>query len=237
MPNDLPIYLANKSIRHLNLCEPESKSICKCEVCARLLASHAFVSHVHHVPYMLTCLRALCAYFPSVPAYLRAFGFFYMPHVISFFMCVTRFHFLRALRGFHFSLDLLAFIFLCAIFFLCALGAFIFLRVVRALIFLRAFISLRALHTFIFYVPHISTSLTCLRVLRAHMPYAFIFLRAYLPSYFYVLMFLHFFTCLTCLHLFKCLHFFIFIMCLHFFTCLHFIGLPKRGPVNLGLSY
>ena len=149
---------------------------------------------------------------------------------------------------------------LCAIFFLRALGVFIFLRVVRALIFSRAFISQRALHTFIFYVPHISTALTCLRVLRAHMPYvpaclrafasyvpwfftclhfctcllALIFLRAYVPS---------FFTCLTCLHLFKCLHFFTFIMCLHFltcltcFTCLHFIGLPKRGPVNLGLNY
>lgn len=61
---------------------------------------------------------------------------------------------------------------LYAIFFLRALGAFIFLTVVRALIFLRAFISLRALHTFIFfYVPHISASLTCLRGLRAHMPY------------------------------------------------------------------
>lgn len=117
MRNDLPIYLiylANKSIRHLNVCEPESKSICKCEVCARLLASHVFVSHLHHVPYVLTCLCALCAYFT-----LRA----YLPWCLCLFLhasCDFNFYvryvlsFLRALRVFNFSRDLLAFIFLCA---------------------------------------------------------------------------------------------------------------------------
>ena len=64
-----------------------------------------------------TCLRAYVLYvltLPYVPTCLGAFVFFYMPHVISIFMCVTYFHFLRALRVFNFSRDLLAFIFLCA---------------------------------------------------------------------------------------------------------------------------
>ena len=65
----------------------------------------------------LTCLRAYVLYvltLPYVSAFLRVFVFFQMPLVISFFLCVRYFHFLRTLRAFNFSRDLLAFIFLCA---------------------------------------------------------------------------------------------------------------------------
>ena len=145
-----------------------------------------------------------------MPAYLRAFVFFYLPHVISFFMCVTYFHFLRALPAFNFSRDLLAlssyvpichFLFTCLRclhFFTCRTCSNFFtcLHFSACLIYIHF---LCALHIYVSYVPSCFTRshalrafvlllLTCLEFL-----HAFIFLGAYLPSSFYVLMFLHFF--------------------------------------------
>ena len=102
----------------------------------------SYVPRVLSCPTYLTCLRALFAHVPYVPAclwYLRVF-LFYMPYVPSFFKCP---HFYTCLTRFYF------FTYLVRLHFLRALRAFIFLRV---------------LHAFIFYMPHVSSFihvLTC----------------------------------------------------------------------------
>ena len=65
-----------------------------------------------------------------------------------------------------------------------------------------------ASRAFILYVPHMPTSLTCLRALRAHVPACFPFFYVhYVPSFSTYLVCLHFFkyfqflACLTCFHL------------------------------------
>ena len=92
-------------------------------------------------------------------------------------------------------------------------------------------------------VSHVTSyhmCLTCLRALRAHMPYVPSCLRAftsyvssffcmpYVPSVFYVHYLPSLFTYFTCPHFFKCLHFLrayvpSFFYAPPFFTCLHFI--------------